>query len=342
LFDDFWRDRSVLVTGANGFVGSWIARVLTERGANVVALVRDMPVGGGLALQGISERVTVVAGNLTDDGLVERVLNEYNVDACFHLAAQAIVTVANRAPLSTFESNMRGTWHVLEACRNTHSVTRVVVASSDKAYGSHATLPYTEEFELRPQYPYDVSKAATDMLARSYFSTFGSPVAVTRCANIYGGGDLNYSRIIPDSIRLLLQHRPPVIRSDGTPERDYMYIADAVEGYLRLAEQMDEPGVAGQAFNFGTENPISVLDLVKQLIAISGHTDIQPTVTGTAKPAAEIDTQYLASKKAHERLGWRPRYDLRNGLRETYRWFANFPAATSAPNGEVARVLATV
>ncbi len=320
----YWRNRTVLVTGANGFVGSWLARALVESGARVVALVRDMPARGGLGLQGIAERVDTVLGSLTDYPTVERAMNEYGVEVCFHLAAQAIVGVANRSPLSTFESNIRGSWNVLEACRVTKTVTGVVVASSDKAYGDHPSLPYDEAFELSATYPYDVSKAATDMLARSYHRSYGLPVGVTRCANIYGGGDLNFSRIVPDTMRALIRGESPVIRSDGTPVRDYMYVPDAVNGYLTLAEQVGRDGVAGEAFNFGTERPVSVLELVGEMIAVSGRTDVQPEVMGRGKPAGEIDAQYLASRKARERLGWEPQYDLASGLRETYGWYSRF------------------
>ncbi len=331
----YWRNRSVLVTGANGFVGSWVARALVERGARVVALVRDMPAHGGLALQGLVGKVDTVDGSLVEYGTVERAINEYDVEVCFHLAAQAIVRVANRSPLSTFESNIRGSWNLLEACRSCKSVTGVVVASSDKAYGSHERLPYDEGYELRATYPYDVSKACTDMLARSYFRTYGLPVAVTRCANIYGGGDLNFSRIIPDSFRALVQGRAPVIRSDGTPLRDYMYAADAADAYLTLAEQLLKEGVAGEAFNFGTETPISVLELVKAMVAISGRSGIEPEVVGRGKPAGEIDAQYLSSRKARERLGWTPRFDLATGLKESYSWYASYFRRTEADEGAV-------
>jgi CDP-glucose 4,6-dehydratase len=320
----YWLNRNVLVTGANGFVGSWVARSLVELGARVVVLVRDTPASGGLALQGLTDKVDTVRGSLTDYPTVERALNEYGVEVCFHLAAQAIVTVANRSPISTFESNIQGSWNLLEACRRAPTVRRVVVASSDKAYGDHSQLPYTEEYELRATYPYDVSKAATDMLARSYHRTYGLPVAVTRCANIYGGGDLNYTRIIPDAIRSLIRGHDPVIRSDGTPIRDYMYAGDAADAYLTVAEQLHRDDVAGEAFNFGTESPISVLDLVNEIISVSGRPDSRARVTGQGKPAGEIDAQYLSSTKARERLGWQPRYDLRSGLRETYEWFSRF------------------
>lgn len=320
----YWRDRSVLVTGANGFVGSWVARTLVEGGAKVVALVRDVPAHGGLTLQGLAGKVDAVSGSLTDYPVVERVINEYDVEVCFHLAAQAIVRVANRSPLSTFESNIRGTWNLLEACRNSKTMLGAVVASSDKAYGAYDRLPYDEAFELRATYPYDVSKACTDMLARCYHRTYGLAVAVTRCANIYGGGDLNFSRIVPDTLRALIHGKAPVIRSDGTPLRDYMYVVDAAEAYLTLAEQLARDGVAGEAFNFGTERPISVLDLVKEMIAVSGRRGLEPEVLGRGKSAGEIDAQYLSCRKARERLGWEPRFDLSWGLKESYGWYYRF------------------
>jgi CDP-glucose 4,6-dehydratase len=326
----YWNDRSVLVTGANGFVGSWLARLLVDHGAQVVALVRDNPARGGLVLQGLTNAVNTVTGSLTDYELVERALNEYSVEVVFHLAAQAIVGVANRSPLSTFESNIRGSWNLLEACRVTKTVAGVVVASSDKAYGDHTQLPYYEDFQLNATYPYDVSKAATDMLARSYHRTYGLSVAVTRCANIYGGGDLNFSRIVPDTIRSLIQGRAPIIRSDGTPVRDYMYVRDAAEAYLYLGEQLGRTGIDGEAFNFGTETPVSVLDLVNRIIAVSGRIGMRPQIMGQGKPAAEIDAQYLASRKAHERLGWEPRYTLQSGLSESYIWYSQFLAESGA------------
>lgn len=326
----YWENRSVLVTGANGFVGSWVARVLVESGARVVALVRDMPARGGLALQGLTGKVDTVSGSLTDYPTVERALNEYDVEACFHLAAQAIVGVANRSPLSTFESNIRGSWNLLEACRNTKTVKSVVVASSDKAYGSHHRLPYNEDFQLNAVFPYDVSKACTDILARCYHRSYGLPVAVTRCANIYGGGDLNFSRIIPDTMRALLRGRAPVIRSDGSPVRDYMYVLDAANAYLTLAEHVGREGVAGEAFNFGTERPVSVLELVKAIVSVAGSQGVVPEILGNGTPEREIDAQFLSSRKAMEVLGWTPQFDLTAGLSATYRWYGRYLGATGA------------
>src|SRR5262249_34165227 len=234
----FWTRRPVFITGANGFVASWVARALVDAGAQVIALVRDQTAQGGRAMQGIADKVTQVAGDLGDPALLPRVINEYGVDACFPLAAQAIVGVSNRSPVSTFETNIRGTWNLLEACRNVSTVTRCVVASSDKAYGRQEHLPYRETDTLNGIYPYDASKVCTDILARSYYVSFGLPVAVTRCANVYGGGDLNFSRVVPDSVRSVLQDQQPVLRSDGTPTRDYIYAADAAYAYLTVAEQL--------------------------------------------------------------------------------------------------------
>jgi CDP-glucose 4,6-dehydratase len=249
-----------------------------------------------------------------------RILNEDGVDTVFHLAAQAIVGVANRAPLSTWESNVRGTYTLLEACREV-GVPHVVVASSDKAYGAHDELPYREDFPLRPTYPYDVSKACTDLIARSYAATHDMPVAVTRLANVYGGGDLNFSRLVPDTARALVRGERPVIRSDGSPRRDYIYVEDAVEAYLAVAESLDRPELRGRAWNAGAGEPVEVRELVRRLIAASGR-DVEPDVRGDGTPAGEIAHQYLDSSAIRAELGWSPRWDLARGLRETYAWYA--------------------
>lgn len=323
---EFWRGRHVFITGANGFLGSWLARALVELGAEVVVLVRDQVARGGLRLQGVEDRVTLVNGDLTDYALLERTLNEYWIDSCFHVAAQAIVSVANRSPLSTFESNIRGTWHLLEACRNSPEVTRMVVASSDKAYGPHTQLPYEEGLSLNGSYPYDASKACADILANCYARTFDLPLAITRCANLYGGGDLNFSRLIPDTMRAVLCDQDPIIRSDGTLVRDYMYVQDGVEGYLRLAENMDRECISGEAFNFGTERPVSVLDLVTRIIELSGRDNLKPKIQGRGKPHAEIDRQFLSSRKAADLLGWEAQIDFDTGLRETLKWYQAYLA----------------
>lgn len=331
MSDRFWSGRPVFITGANGFIGSWLARGLVDAGAQVVALVRDQTAQGGLTLQGIRDGVTLVAGDLGDAALMQRVVNEYAIDTCFHLAAQAIVGVSNRSPLSTFETNIRGTWNLLEACRTVSTVTRVVVASSDKAYGHQEHLPYHESDSLNGIFPYDASKACCDILARSYGVTYGLPIAVTRCANVYGGGDMNFSRLVPDTMRAVLSGREPILRSDGSPTRDYIYAADAASAYMTLAAQLDRDEVRGRAFNFGAGQPVSVKELVERIIAISGRSDLRPRILGKSVPAGEIDAQYLASDQAAGILGWRPRYSLDDGLRETLAWYARFLETQSRP-----------
>lgn len=318
---DFWKGRNVFVTGGDGFIGSWLTRALVEKGANTTCLIRDIAPQGGLTLQKLTGKVTMVFGNITDYALIQRVLNEKKIDTCFHLAAQAIVQVANESPLSTFESNIKGTWVLLEACRNSRNVSRIVVASSDKAYGKHDKLPYTEEFSLLPVHPYEASKACCDILVRSYAQTYELPVAVTRCANTYGGGDLNFSRIIPDTIRSILQNKNPIIRSDGTPLRDYIYVEDIVNAYLVLAEKLEDKKNRGEAFNFGTGKPVSVLELVKKIIDLSGKSSLKPLIKGKGKLKGELDKQYLSSKKAQRMLSWHARVTLEEGLLETIEWY---------------------
>jgi len=317
-----WKNQNVFVTGANGFVGSWITKALVEKGANVVVLIRDDIPGSLLnCFDDIYNNLGgIVRGSITDYAAVERIFNEYEITICFHLAAQAIVGIANRSPLSTFESNIKGTWNVLEAARNTRTLQGIIVASSDKAYGEHDRLPYTEEFCLNALHPYDASKACADILARTYFNTYGLPVAVTRCANIYGGGDLNFSRIIPETIRFVLLDKNPIIRSDGTPVRDYMYIADAVDAYLLIAEKLEK--VKGEAFNFGTNSPVNVLELADKIIKLSGKTHLKPVIKGEAK--GEINRQFLFSDKAKRMLGYNPKYTLDSGLNETLEWYKKY------------------
>jgi CDP-glucose 4,6-dehydratase len=314
----------VLVTGAQGFIGSWLVSRLLEDGARVVVLRRDVPAESRFGIEQLEERCDVVQGDLVDFDSLVRALNEYGVRAVFHLGAQTIVGTANRSPLSTWETNIRGTYTLLEACRTVgvvgDPVERVVVASSDKAYGSHERLPYDETFPLQPDYPYDVSKAATDMIARSYALTYGLPVAVTRLANVYGGGDFNFSRIVPDTARALVRGERPVIRSDGTPERDYIYAADAVEAYLAVARSLDDEAMRGRAWNAGAGRPHPVIDIVRRLIAVSGR-DAEPDVQGEGTPHGEIDRQFLDSTRIREELGWEPRWELDDGLRETWGWY---------------------
>jgi CDP-glucose 4,6-dehydratase len=315
---------SVLVTGAEGFIGAHLVERLLNDGETVVALRRDVPSLSYFKVEGLDERCEVVLADLNDYESLLRVINEQDVRTVFHLAAQTIVGIANRSPLSTFETNIRGTYMLLEACRATGEVgdpvERVVVASSDKAYGDHDELPYREDFPLQPRYPYDVSKACADMLARSYAVTFGLPVAVTRLANVYGGGDFNLSRIVPDTIHALLRGERPVIRSDGTPERDYLYVDDAVDAYLAVAGSLDHQELYGRAWNAGNGQPLSVLELVKRLIAATGN-DVEPEVTGEGKPHGEIDRQWLDSAAIRSELGWAPRWELERGLAETYGWY---------------------
>jgi CDP-glucose 4,6-dehydratase len=317
-----WEGRRVLVTGANGFVGSWIFSELTALGSEVVALVRDLhPRARPRHLsEAYSRAFGIVYGDLAEYAFVERVFQEYEIEACFHLAAQALVGSANRSPLPTFSSNIQGTWNLLEAARKSPSLEGLVVASSDKAYGEHEELPYREDFCLNALHPYDASKACADLLSRTYHHTYGLPVAVARCANIYGGGDLNFSRIVPDTIRALLDGRNPILRSDGTPVRDYLYIRDAVEAYLSLAEKIDR--AQGRALNFGTHRPVTVLELVEMLIALSGRKDVKPEIQ--AKTKGEIQRQYLSSEEALRVLGWRSKVPLEEGLKETFGWYRSY------------------
>jgi CDP-glucose 4,6-dehydratase len=324
--NEFWTNKNVFVTGANGFVGSWLTKSLVKKRANVIILVRDtIPSSTLRYINGIYEKLGgIVSGSTVDYSLVERIFNEYEIDTCFHLAAQTIVGIANRSPLSTFESNIKGTWNILEAARNSELLERLVVASSDKAYGKHERLPYREDYCLHASHPYDASKACTDILAYTYYYTYELPVAITRCANIYGGGDLNFSRLIPGTIRSLSLDEKPVIRSDGTPVRDYIYILDTINAYLTLAEQLHRKDVKGQAFNFGTETPINVVDLVNKILHIYGKTDLKPVILGKGKPKGEIDVQYLSIDKARKVLEWAPQYDLDAGLKETILWYKTF------------------
>ncbi len=314
--------RSVFVTGAYGLLGSWMTKALLARGAFPVVLRRDRVVASALALEGTEGLVDVVQGDVSDGPLIERVLNEYEVDTVFHLAAQTIVGIANRSPLSTFETNIRGTWLLMEACRTT-GVKHVVVAASDKAYGAHDELPYREDFALQPRYPYDVSKAATDMIARSYWYTYGLPVAVTRFANLFGGGDLNLSRLVPESALAALDGRAPVIRSDGTLQRDFLYVEDAVEAYLAIAGLLEKGQAAGEAFNAGGDRPHSVLDLVRLICDVAG-TDVEPDVRGTGTPPGEITRQWVDSSKLRDQSGWAPQVSLEDALGRTVDWYREY------------------
>jgi CDP-glucose 4,6-dehydratase len=315
--------RSVMVTGAHGLLGSWLVSALLERGARVVAIRRDEPVVSGLALLGLADRVDVVHGDICAEGLVARALSEYEVDSVFHLAAQTLVGIANRAPQPTFETNVRGTWVVLEACRSS-GVERVIVASSDKAYGPHSDLPYREQHALQPRYPYDVSKAAADLIARSYWHTFGLPVAVTRFANLYGGADTNRSRLIPEAVCAALARRAPVVRSDGSPERDFLYVEDAARAYLSIWEALGRGEGGGEAFNAGGGTPHRVGDVVALICRLAGS-DVAPDVRGAGVPAGEIDRQWVDASKLRALTGWEPAVTLEDGLARTVEWYRARP-----------------
>lgn len=314
-----WQGRSVLVTGCTGFLGGALTAALLDRGAEVVGLVRDMVPRASFFAERLADSVNVVHGTLEDYDAVDRAINEYAVDTVFHLAAQAIVGVANRNPMSTFEANIKGTWVLLEACRRNPTVKTVVVASSDKAYGAHDALPYQEHFPLQGRHPYDVSKSCADLIALSYAHTYGLPVSITRCGNLFGPGDLNFNRIVPGTLRAAFQGVRPVIRSDGTPVRDYVYVGDIVEAYLLLAEKMGQPGIAGRAFNFGTGEPVSVRDLFGRILKAAGREDLEPIVENAAN--SEIARQYLSSSDAERLLGWRPGAGLDERLKTSADWY---------------------
>jgi CDP-glucose 4,6-dehydratase len=314
---EFWRDKNVFITGCTGLVGSWLTMALAECGANVVGLIRDWVPHSNLNWAGFTQKIATVRGDVIDYALVERALAEYEIEVVFHLAAQTIVTIANRSPFSTFETNIKGTWTLLEACRRSPTVKRVVVASSDKAYGDQPDLPYSESAPLQGRHPYDVSKSCADLIAQAYGATYGSPVAVTRCGNIYGGGDLNWSRVVPGTMKSVLRGEPPVIRSDGRLTRDYLYVDD-----MLLAEKLDDPALYGQAFNFGLDDPKSVVEIVQEIIAISDYPDLEPIIHNQA--SNEIERQYLSSEKVGPVLGWKPRYTLQEGLRRTMAWYRLF------------------
>jgi CDP-glucose 4,6-dehydratase len=315
----FWRGKTCLVTGATGFLGGSLVAQLLDDGAEVIALVRDMVPQSRFQSTNLADRAKVVRGQLEDYDVVERALNEYAVDTVFHLAAQAIVGVANRNPMSTFEANIKGTWVLLEACRRVSTVKRVIVASSDKAYGDHDVLPYEEHFALQGRHPYDVSKSCADLIALSYAHSYGLPVAITRCGNLFGPGDLNVNRIVPGTCLSAIDGQRQIIRSDGSPVRDYVFVEDIVQGYLLLGEHMDDEGVVGHAFNFGTGEPVSVLDLTRRTLAAAGRSDLEPIIQNNAH--GEIQAQYLSSALAAEKLGWAPAAGLDERLAQTFVWY---------------------
>jgi CDP-glucose 4,6-dehydratase len=315
----FWHDRPVLVTGATGLVGSWLTRRLMEAGADVVCLVRDWVPQSELVRSRLIEQVKVVRGDVRDRDTLERALGEYEIDAVIHLAAQAIVGIANCNPVSTFESNVQGTWNLLEACRRSPRVASIVIASSDKAYGDQEQLPYVEETPLRGRHPYDVSKSCADLIAQAYAQTYGLPVAVTRCGNFFGGGDLNWNRIVPGTIRAVLRGERPVIRSDGQHVRDYFYVEDGAAAYMLLAEQLHgRPELRGQAFNFSNETEVTVLELVGRILRRMGS-GLAPDVRNEANH--EIRRQSLSAARARQVLRWSPLFTLDQGLERTIPWY---------------------
>jgi CDP-glucose 4,6-dehydratase len=324
-----WKRHRVFVTGASGLLGSALVAELVAQGAEVTCLLRDWVPSSRLLQSGAAGTANVVGGDLLDLDLLVRAINEYEIETVFHLGAQTIVGTASRSPISTFESNVRGTWNLLEACRqNAKLVKRVVVASSDKAYGAHDNLPYTEDTPLQGRFPYDVSKSCADLIALSYFHTYRTPVAVTRCGNLWGPGDLNFNRLIPGTIRSALLGESPIIRSDGTYRRDYFYVRDAVSAYLTLAEQMVDGRFAGEAFNFGNEQPVTVLEAVGIILKAMGRTDLRPTILNEA--VSEIPDQYLDCGKARGVLGWAPTFTFETGLAETVPWYRDLMRASTS------------
>jgi len=325
----FWRDRPTLVTGGTGLLGGWLLRRLLAAGADVVCLVRDWVPDSELVRGRLVERVKVARGDVRDQALLERVLGEFEIATVFHLAAQTIVTIANRNPVSTFETNVQGTWALLEACRRSPTVGQIVLASSDKAYGDQDVLPYDERTPLQGRHPYDVSKSCADLIAQAYAVTYQLPVTVTRCGNLYGGGDLNWNRVVPGTIRSVLRGERPIIRSDGQYVRDYFYVEDATAAYMLLAERMAERAeLRGEAFNFSNEAPVTVLELVQRILRLMGS-PLEPSVRNEA--SNEIREQYLGAAKGRQALGWQPLYSLDEGLQRTIAWYEEFLACDGRP-----------
>jgi len=322
----FWLDRNVYVTGASGFLGGWVISELNALGANVVALVRDASRMNKTSLIPNSQPSHIIFGCLEDFETQVRAINEYEIDTVMHLGAQPIVGVAKKNPRSTFEANIRGTWNVLEACREIHTVKRIIVASSDKAYGEQPTLPYSEDMPLQGKHPYDVSKSCTDLISKTYHTTYGTPVCITRCGNFFGGGDLNFNRIVPGTIRSIVRNEAPIIRSDGSFIRDYVYVRDIAEFYLHLAERMDDEKIHGHAFNYSTESQLSVLDITHKIIQLMNK-NISPIILNEA--SCEIPHQYLSAKKAREMLNFSTKYTVDSALTETIEWYKRFFIARS-------------
>lgn len=318
----FWLDRPTFVTGATGLVGSWLVKRLVEAGADVICLVRDWAPQSELVRKGLFERAKVVRGDIREQAVLERALGEYEIETVIHLAAQTIVTIANRNPISTFESNIAGTWNLMEACRRSPKVKQIVVASSDKAYGDQEELPYREDTPLQGQHPYDVSKSCADLIAHTYAISYDLPVAITRCGNFYGGGDLNWNRIIPGTIRSILRGQNPIIRSNGKYVRDYFYVEDGAAAYMHLAEHLAKnPNIRGEAFNFSNEIQMTVSQIVEKILSLMGS-NLRADIRNEA--SNEILHQYLSAEKARAQLGWHPLFDLEQGLEQTVDWYKDF------------------
>jgi len=318
----FWRDRPTFVTGATGLVGGWLVKSLVAAGADVMCLVRDRVPGCELVRSGAYDKVKVVRGDVVDQALLERALGEYEIDTVIHLAAQTIVGIANRNPVSTFEANIAGTWRLLEACRRSPKVKQIVIASSDKAYGDQEHLPYDETTPLQGQHPYDVSKSCADLISYTYAKSYDLPVTITRCGNFYGGGDLNWNRIVPGTVRSILRGQAPVIRSDGSFVRDYFYVEDGAAAYMLLAESLAaNPGLRGEAFNFSIELQVTVLELTQKILDLMGSS-LKPDIRNEA--SNEIKHQYLSAAKARKMLDWQPLFTLDQGLEKTIQWYTEF------------------
>lgn len=317
-----FKGEKVFITGATGIVGYWLASHLYEIGAEVTVYIRDFVPKSDFIKSDIFGKVNIISGQLEDYLNIKRTLNEYEIDTVFHLGAQTIVETANRSPLGTFNSNIRGTWNILEACRNSKLVKNIVVASSDKAYGSSDKLPYTEDMPLTGEHPYDVSKSCSDLISQSYAKTYGMSIGIARCGNIYGGNDLNFNRIFPGTIRSLLHNQRPIIRSDGTFKRDYIYVKDVVNSYKVIAENLHRKEIKGQSFNFGNDKPLKVLEIVNGIQKLMKKEKLKPKILNIAR--GEIKDQYLSSKKARKLLNWKPKYTLEQGLKETIGWYKNF------------------
>src|SRR3989344_3942409 len=319
---NFWKDKNVFITGGAGFIGTWIIKELVDKGAVVYCLVKEMPKESNFTGLGLDKKVSLIYGDILDINSLKLFFEKYNIDSVFHLAAQPLVQLALKSPLETIETNVMGTLNVLEACRLNPRIKRILIASTDKAYGSSEKLPYDETFPLRGEYPYDVSKSCVALISHAYGKTYNMPVAITRCSNVYGGGDLNFDRIVPETIKHILFNENISIRSSGKFKREFFYVKDAAHAYVVLAEKIEELGLKGEAFNFGTDKPVVILDLVKNIIDISERKDVKIDILDIAK--AEIKDQYLSSEKARKILKWEPKYNLEEGLKETFNWYKEY------------------